>query len=49
VRREDDDHVLADLTEQVVETNALLRIQSSGGLIDDDQLGVSDQRLSYFV
>jgi hypothetical protein len=45
VRREDHDHVLPDVGEEVVEAHALLGIESRGGLVDDDELGVADQRL----
>jgi hypothetical protein len=45
VRREDHHHVLADLGEQVQKTVALLRIEAGGGLVDDDQLRIADQRL----
>ena len=45
VGREDDDDVLADLGEQVEEAVALLGIEAGGRLVDDDQLGIADQRL----
>ena len=39
VRREDHDHVLADLGQQVEEAVALLGIEAGGRLVDDDQRG----------
>ena len=45
VGRQDDHHVLADLGQQVEEAVALLRVEAGGRLVDDDQLGIADQRL----
>ena len=45
VDRQDHDHALADLGQQVVEPIALLRVEPRGRLVDDDQLGPADQRL----
>jgi hypothetical protein len=45
VRGEDDDHVLADLGEQVVEADALTGIESCGRLVDDDQSRIAEQCL----
>jgi hypothetical protein len=39
------DHILADLGKEVQEAVALLRIEAGGGLVDDDELGIADQRL----
>ena len=44
VRREDHDGVLADLAEQVQEAHALGGIEAGGGLVDDDQRRVAEQR-----
>ena len=46
VGREDDDDIVADAGEQVEEAIALLGIEAGGRLIDDDQVGIADQRLS---
>ena len=45
VRGEDDDHVVADGAEEVVEADALLRIEAGGGLVDDDEAGLAEERL----
>ena len=45
VGREDDDDIVADRGEQVEEAVALLGVEAGGRLVDDDQLGVADQRL----
>ena len=45
VRRQDHDHVLADLGQQVEEAVALLGVEAGGGLVDDDQLRLAEQRL----
>ena len=42
VRREDHDHVLADLGQQVEEAVALLGVEAGGRLVDDDQLRLAD-------
>jgi hypothetical protein len=44
VRGEDDDAVLADLAQQVEEAHALGRVEPRGGLVDDDELRVAEQR-----
>jgi hypothetical protein len=43
---EDNDHVLADLGEEVEEAVALLWVKAGGRLVDDDELRIADQRLS---
>jgi hypothetical protein len=43
VGAEDDDHVLADLAEQVEEAVALGRVEAGGGLVDDDEAGAAEQ------
>ena len=45
MRRQDHHDVLADLREQVVEADALRRVEPGGRLVDDDQLRVAEQRL----
>ena len=45
VRREDHDHVLPDLGEEVVEAVALLGVQARRRLVHDDEPGVAEQRL----
>jgi hypothetical protein len=45
LRRQEDDHVGGDVGEQVVEADALFRVEAGGGLVDDDQLGIAEQRL----
>jgi hypothetical protein len=45
VRREDHDHVLADLGQQVEEAVAFFGIEAGGGLVDDDQLRLANERL----
>jgi hypothetical protein len=45
VRRQDHDDALTDLGEQIQKAVALLRIETSGRLVDDDQLRIPDQRL----
>ena len=44
MRREDHDGVLADLAEQVQEAHALGGIEAGGGLVDDDELRIAQQR-----
>ena len=43
VGREYDDHVLADLTQQIQKSVPLHRIESSSRLINDDQFGLTDE------
>ena len=45
VRGENDDDVLADGAEQVVKAHALFGIEAGGGLVDDDEPRISQQRL----
>src|SRR5271154_3889004 len=45
VGRENDDNILADGAQQVMETNALLRVEAGSRLIDDDEPGIAQQRL----
>lgn len=45
MRREDDDDVLPDLGEQVMEAQALRRIETRGRLVDDDELRLRQKRL----
>jgi len=45
VSGEDDHHILADLRQQVEEAVALLRVETGGRLVDDDEFGIADQRL----
>jgi len=35
--RQHDDHLLADLDQQVVKARALLGVEARGGFVDDDQ------------
>src|SRR6185312_970984 len=42
---EDDDHLLADFGQQIVKTIAFAGIEAGGGLVDNQQLWVSDERL----
>ena len=43
--RQDDDDIVADPGEQIEEAVALLGVEARRRLVDDDQLGVADQRL----
>ena len=43
--RQQHDHFFADFDEQVVKARTLLRVEARGRLVDDDQLGVAEQRL----
>ena len=45
VGREDHDHLLADLGQQVVEAVALAGVEAGGGLVHDQQLRIADQGL----
>ncbi len=42
---QDDDHILADLGQQVQEAVALFGVETGGGFIDDDQLRIADEGL----
>ena len=45
VRGENDDDVLADGAEQIVEAHALFGVEAGGGLVDDDEPRIAQQRL----
>src|SRR5579862_1511791 len=45
MRGENDDHVLTDGAEQVMEAHALLGIEAGGGLVDNDEPWIAQQRL----
>ena len=45
VRREDDGDIAADRGQQIEKAVALGRIESGGGLVDDDQPRIGEQRL----
>jgi len=45
VRGKNDNSVLADLKEQIEKALPLGRIETGCGFVDDDELGISEQRL----
>src|SRR5687768_4008187 len=44
VRREDDDGVFAEVAEEIEEAHALGGVESGGGLVDDDELWIGEER-----
>ena len=44
VRRENDDHVVADLRQQIQKPMTLVRVETGGRLVDDEQLRLSGER-----